>query len=310
MEWPAVLSPAGPNAAQIAQLFWILIFVISLVMAVVCVGLAAALFGSARVRAILTDKRTILSAGLGVPALILTVLLTYSLILTRNLSSPNGPDFMRVRVTGEMWWWRIAYLDNNGNITLSDANELHIPVGKTVAIELDSADVIHSFWVPQLAGKEDMIPGRRNILRLSADKAGVYAGQCAEFCGGPHALMGLTVIAHSPEAFDDWQRGRLIAPIAPQNELAIKGADLFLKSGCAACHIVRGTAANGQAGPDLTFVGARLKLGAGILPNNRGTLAGWVADSQAIKPGNRMPSYPMLLPAELQAIAAYLEQLR
>jgi cytochrome c oxidase subunit II len=310
MNWPLVFDPAGPNAASIATLSWILIAVVTAVFVIVCACLAVATFGHDKWRRFLTRNITILTAGFALPVVVLTALLTYSLILTRNLSASTGQPAMRVQITGEMWWWRVDYLDSKGNITLKDANELHIPVGQTVAVELLAGDVIHSFWIPQLAGKKDMIPGRRNILYLSAEKVGIYAGQCAEFCGGAHALMGFTVVAHDRESFAQWQKSRSVDPPKPMDALAQTGAQLFQSIGCAACHVVRGTAANGAAGPDLTYVGARQKIGAGILPNNRGTLAGWVADSQAIKPGNRMPSYKMLSGVELQAIAAYLEQLR
>lgn len=311
MDWlPAVLDPAGPNAAAIAQLAWVLIAVVTIVFVLVGAALAVALYGKARWRAYLARNVTILAAGLALPVLVLTGLLAYGLLLARGLSADAAPADMRVRVTGEMWWWRVAYLGPDGGEVLHDANELHIPVGKTVALELDANDVIHSFWVPELAGKEDMIPGRRNVLHLSADRPGVYAGQCAEFCGGPHALMGFKVIVHAPHDFDAWRKRRAANPPPPRDQLALRGAALVLELGCAACHMVRGTAANGQAGPDLTYVGARRSLGAGILPNNRGTLAGWVSKSQSIKPGNRMPNYDMIAAADLQAIAAYLEQLR
>jgi cytochrome c oxidase subunit II len=303
MNWPLVLHPAGPNAQSIANLSWVLIAVVSIVFLIVCGCLAVAIFGRESWRKFLTRNIIIVTAGFAIPVIVLTGLLAYSLVLTRDLSNASGGPVMRVLVTGEMWWWRVDYLDR-------DANELHIPVGQNVALELVSADVIHSFWIPQLGGKKDMIPGRRNILHLSADTPGIYTGQCAEFCGGAHALMGFTVITHAQPEFDVWLKSRANDPSRPTDVVAQAGEKLFGRLGCAACHVVRGTAANGGAGPDLTFVGARHKLGAGILPNNRGTLAGWVADSQAIKPGNRMPRYPMITGVELQAIAAYLEQLR
>jgi cytochrome c oxidase subunit II len=310
VNWPLVLDPAGSNATSIANLAWVLIAVVTVVFLTVCVGLGVALFGRETWRRFLTRNSTIIIAGFAVPVVVLTVLLAYSLMLTRELSSTESPTPMRVQITGEMWWWRVDYFDKDGNVTLRDANELHIPVGQSVKLELVSADVIHSFWVPQLGGKADMIPGRRNILFLSADRPGVFNGQCAEFCGGPHALMGFTVVVHEKSEFDVWLKRRTVAPAAATYPLAQRGAQLFENLGCAACHVVRGTVANGNVGPDLTFVGTRQKLGAGILPNNRGILAGWVADSQAIKPGNRMPSYKMLTGLELQAMAAYLEQLR
>ena len=308
MNWPLALDPAGPQAAQIGQLTWLLLAVTGSVFALVCAALAAALFGPAAWKGFLARNVTILLAGVALPVAVLTGLLAYSLAMTSGIADEEAE--MRVRISGEMWWWRVSYLDAAGEERLSDANELHIPVGTRVAVELVSADVIHSFWVPQLGGKEDMIPGRSNVLVLHADRPGTFRGQCAEFCGGPHALMGFVVVAHEADDFAAWQRRRETAPAAPADALAQRGAALFLESGCAACHTVRGTPANGQAGPDLTFVGERATLGSGILPNNRGTLAGWVADSQTIKPGNRMPPYPMLSGIELQALAAYLEQLR
>ena len=191
-----------------------------------------------------------------------------------------------------------------------DANELHIPVGQPVVLELESADVIHSFWVPRLSGKLDMIPGRRNLMRIQADEAGVYGGQCAEFCGGPHALMGFSVIAHPPQRFERLMQARLERQrrtAATPSAAPSSGAALFASAGCAACHRIAGTGANGIAGPDLTHVGSRRTLGAGILPNNRGTMMGWIGNSQAIKPGNRMPPYTVLSGEELTVLASYLE---
>jgi cytochrome c oxidase subunit II len=308
--WPLALDPAGPSASQITGLIWLLLAVTGTVFVAVCAALYLAYFGTAKWKGVLARNATILLSGFALPVVVLTGLLSYSLIMTRGILDGERPGDMSVRVTGEMWWWRVTYLDAHGNEMNADANELHIPVGQRIAVELRAADVIHSFWIPQLGGKEDMIPGRANMLVIAADKPGVYSGQCAEFCGGPHALMGFKVVAHTQENFKAWGERQRINPQPPQDVLARQGADLFLRVGCAACHAVRGTEAKGAAGPDLTFVGSRQSLGAGILPNNRGTLAGWVADAQTIKPGNRMPSYPMLSGVELQALSAYLEQLR
>ncbi len=240
--------------------------------------------------------------------MVLTALLIYGLGLTSHLTQEPQPGEMRIRVTGEMWWWRVAYLDDQGRERFQDANEVHIPVGETVVIELDSADVIHSFWVPRLSGKVDMIPGRRNMLRLQADQPGAYGGQCAEYCGGPHALMGLVVVAHEPAAFQTWMQ-KQSQPAVTTASLA-PGADVFRRAGCGACHAVAGTEFNGLAGPDLSHVGSRRTLGAGILPNNQGTMAGWISDSQTIKPGNRMPAYPVLTGEELREVSAWLESLK
>jgi len=270
----------------------------------VVAALAVALFGRDRLKARLGGTRTIWIGGIAFPVVVLSLLLVYGLSLTRHLNAPALPDAMRVRITGEMWWWRVAYLDGAGRPIGLDANELHIPAGRPVVVELESSDVIHSFWVPRLSGKLDMVPGRRNVMRIQADAPGVYGGQCAEYCGGPHALMGFVVVAHPPEQFARWMAARR-APRAAS--AAGSGAALFRSSGCAACHRIAGTDANGTAGPDLTHVGTRRSLGAGILPNNRGTMMGWIGDSQAIKPGNRMPAYKMLSGEELQALALYLE---
>ncbi|MBO9544624.1 cytochrome c oxidase subunit II [Caulobacter sp.] len=303
---PPVLDPAGPFAAPLNTLTWGLLAMAALVMVVVLVALAFALFAPRPWRKRLGGEKLIWIAGLGFPVVVLSVLLVWGLSLTNKLSERPQPGDLRVRVTGEMWWWRVAYLDAAGREVLQDANEIHVPVGRTVAIELESTDVIHSFWVPRLAGKLDMIPGRRNILRIQADKAGTYSGQCAEYCGGAHALMAFVVIAHAPEDYARW-RARAERPALAQPST---GAVVFEKSGCGACHTIRGTSANGVAGPDLTHVGSRHTLGAGILPNNAGTMSGWIADSQAIKPGNRMPAYPVLSGQDLRAMSAYLESLK
>jgi cytochrome c oxidase subunit 2 len=298
-----VLDPAGPYAGSITTLSWILIAMGVAVLAVVIFVLWIALFGKAKLKARLGGTTAIWIGGIAFPVVVLTLLLVYGLTLTRNLTAPVPADAMRVRITGEMWWWRVAYLDRAGHSYMLDANELHIPAGRPVVVELESNDVIHSFWVPRLSGKLDMVPGRRNMLPIQADAPGVYAGQCAEYCGGPHALMGFVVVAHEPAAFEAMMAARR----APRPQPAGQGAALFRSTGCAACHRIAGTEANGTAGPDLTYVGSRRSLGAGILPNNRGTMMGWIGDSQSIKPGNRMPPYKMLSAAELQTLAAYLE---
>jgi cytochrome c oxidase subunit 2 len=303
---PPVLDPAGPYATSVSLLSWILFGMGAAVLLVVLVALYVALFGRRELQARLGGKAAIWAGGIAFPAIVLTALLIYGLSLTRHLSQPIGGEALRVRVTGEMWWWRVAYLDRAGNTIVNDANELHIPAGRPVVLELESADVIHSFWVPRLSGKLDMIPGRRNLMRIQADRPGVFGGQCAEYCGGPHALMGFTVVAHEPAEFGRMMQAR-VAREGASPAPASAGARLFDAAGCSACHRIAGTNANGLAGPDLTFVGARRSLGAGILPNNRGTLMGWIGNSQAIKPHNRMPPYTMLSAQQLTDLATYLE---
>ena len=306
---PPVFDPAGPYAWSITTLAWILLAMAGVVLLVVLAALWLALFGNDRQRSRLGGTKVIWIGGIAFPVIVLSLLLVCGLSLTRSLSDPIAGDEMRVRVTGEMWWWRVTYLDPQGRPVVHDANELHIPAGRPIVLELESADVIHSFWVPRLSGKLDMIPGRRNLMRIQADRPGVFGGQCAEYCGGPHALMGFSVIAHRPDDFARLMRVR-IAREAAAPPAGASGAGLFRTAGCAACHRIAGTGANGLAGPDLTYVGARRSLGAGILPNNRGTLMGWIGNSQAIKPGNRMPPYTVLSAEELTALATYLEQQR
>jgi cytochrome c oxidase subunit 2 len=303
---PPVLDPGGPFAGPVTVLAWALCAMAAMVLAVVLAATGAALFGPRRWRARLGTERLVWIGGLAFPVVVLSALLLWGLSLTRDLSEAPRPGETRIRVTGEMWWWRVAYLDRAGREAIQDANEIHIPVGRPVALELDAADVIHSLWIPRLSGKVDMIPGRRNLMRVEASRPGVYPAQCAEFCGGPHALMGLVVVAHAPAEFD----ALLARRARPAPPPAMRGAQVFAAAGCGACHTVRGTGANGLAGPDLTHVGARRTLGAGILPNSQGTLAAWIADSQAIKPGNRMPAYPVLSGPDLRALAAWLESLR
>lgn len=303
---PPILDPAGPYASSVTLLSWVLFAMGAAVLAVVLAALYAALFGRPGLQTRLGGKTVIWAGGIAFPVVVLTLLLIYGLSLTRHLSDPINGDELRVRITGEMWWWRVAYLDGQGRAIMHDANELHIPAGRPVVLELESGDVIHSFWVPRLSGKLDMIPGRRNLMRIQADAPGTFGGQCAEYCGGPHALMGFRVIAHEPAHYERLLQARRMreqAPIAA----ADRGAQLFEATGCAACHRIAGTSANGLAGPDLTFVGSRGTLGAGILANNRGTLMGWIGNSQAIKPNNRMPPYTLLTSDQLTELAVYLE---
>ena len=307
---PPALNPAGPFADAINTVSWVMIGMAVTVTLVTMLVLGLALFGPRRWRKALGGSRLVWIGGLAFPVVVLSALLVWGLILTAHLERPSGPGEMRIRVSGEMWWWRVAYLDAQGNETFADANEVHIPAGVPVTFELESADVIHSFWVPQLGGKKDMIPGRRNTLRLQADAPGVYGGQCAEYCGGPHALMGLVVVAHDPADFAAWRSRNTGAASSAAGALAVRGAQVFQTAGCAACHTVRGGEAIGLAGPDLTHVGSRRTLGAGILPNTPEAMRRWIADAQAIKPGNRMPSYRTLSADDVNAVAAYLGALK
>ena len=320
---PPVLDPHGPFSNTVTTLAWVLIALVTLIFVLVCGALWVALYGSDELRAKLGGEGVVKWFGLIVPAGVLFLLLAWGTTMVAGMTTIKG-DELRMRVSANIYWWRVSYLDAAGKEVHADANELHIPVGRPVVVDMVAEDVIHSFWVPKLGGKMDMIPGRTNRLKLQADKAGIYGGQCAEFCGGAHSLMGFVVVAHEAAEWQRWLDARLARsqPSAPLQSSrpastaatvsaeVLRGAQLFGEVGCAACHRVAGTAAQGLSGPDLTHVGSRQSLGAGILPNTRGTLIGWIGDSQSIKPNNRMPAYRSLQAAELGALAAYMESLK
>jgi cytochrome c oxidase subunit 2 len=214
-----------------------------------------------------------------------------------------------VEVRGQQWWWEITYPDQVASNTVVTANEIHIPTGRPVMLRLSSLDVIHSFWVPSLHGKMDLIPSRINTTWMQADRPGVFRGQCAEFCGLQHAHMGLFVVAEPPESFDRWLANERRPAVEPFDAVRRRGKELFFNAPCLLCHSIRGTEAFGQVAPDLTHFGSRRSIGAATLPNTTGNLAGWITDSHRIKPGNRMP--PMSIASEdMQPLLAYLEGLK
>lgn len=303
----SALTPLGPEAERVALLFWVLTIGGGAIFAAVMAFVALAIHGGDRPRAWFARERAIVIGGIVFPVVVLTLLLGYGLQTMRaGQASPGEEEPLRITVVGEQWWWRVIYSDPDG-AQFESANEVRIPTGRRVEVSLVSADVIHSFWVPNLAGKVDMIPGRTNTLTLAADRPGVSRGQCAEYCGGPHALMAFNVVAMAPEEFAAWL-AREAGPATPG--AAGAGELLFLSSGCGACHAIRGTAANGTIGPDLTHVGSRLSLAAATLPNNADALASWIVGNQHIKPENRMPAYGIFSDAELSDLSAYLAGLR
>lgn len=231
-----------------------------------------------------------------------------SFATTRRLDSASDAD-IKIVARAQQWWWQFTYQDKNGIWLFQTANELHIPVGQDVRVELEALDVIHSFWIPSLAGKLDMIPGRKNVLTFRADRAGIYRGQCAEFCGLQHSHMAFVVVAENAEEYKKWTIGQIAPASHPPGAEAKAGEAVFMSKPCAACHTIRGTNASGTSGPDLTHVGSRQTLAAGLLDVTRGTLAAWVADPQTIKPGNNMPLVP-LTSDELRQVSAYLEGLK
>ncbi len=304
----SMLAPHGPDAAMIAGLAWVLFAGAAAIFAAVMALAAYAVFARRDRAARLPPRALIVGGGIVFPALTLAALLAYTVARSAPAREAAAPA-LRIQVTGHQWWWRVRYLDAQGRRDFSTANEIRIPVGRPVELVLGSDDVLHSFWVPALAGKLDMIPGRETRLTLRADRAGQYRGQCAEYCGGPHALMAFFVVADEAPAHERWMQAQREPARNAAGEASEAGARLFA-SHCAGCHTVRGTAAAGTLGPDLTHVGSRLTLGAALLPNNAGTLEAWIASSQHLKPGNLMPSFGSLSAPELRALAAYLGALR
>lgn len=307
-ETQSALSPRGPDADRIALLSWILFGGGAVIFALVVILAGVALFGPARWRAVMASERWIIGGGLVFPVVTLAGLLVYGLLLMRPIPADTGSsEPLRITVIGHQWWWRVIYHD--GEPTES-ANELRLPVGIPVELSLGTADVIHSFWVPNLAGKVDMIPGRTNRLRFTAGEAGESRGQCAEYCGGAHALMSFFVVALPPEEYRTWRASEAQPAQPPATQAEAAGQELFLSSGCGACHAIRGTEARGIIGPDLTHLGSRRSLAAGTLRNDRAAIARWIAESQHVKPENLMPPYGIFTAAELDLLAAYLAGLQ
>jgi cytochrome c oxidase subunit 2 len=295
----SALAPHGPEAAGIAEIAWLLFGGGAALFALV---IALAAYAVIRPRRWLARPELVVAGGIALPVVVLSALLLYTLYVSPRPTA--GPVELRIEVVGHQWWWEVHYLDEDGAIGFSTANEIRLPVDRVVEARLRSADVLHSFWVPALAGKLDLIPGRDNYLRFAASRAGIFRGQCAEYCGGPHAQMALLVVAQHDDEFHRWRA----AQHAPRQTDDSHGEALFLAH-CGNCHTVRGTEAAGRLGPDLTHFASRLSLGAGILPNTAGTVAGWIAGSQHLKPGNLMPEFRGFDGAELRALATYLTSL-
>ncbi len=258
------------------------------------------------------DDRRLARGLVGWSALIvvgLTGLVIASFVTDRGLAAARSDDALDVRITGHQWWWRIEYRDPVADTWVETANELHLPAGRTARLALGAADVIHSFWVPNVAGKMDMIPGRPNVLDVTPRRIGWFRGQCAEFCGAEHARMALDVKVESPAEFAAWLADQRKPAAAAADPVAARGMRIVVEGPCGQCHVVRGTAAAGRPGPDLTHLGSRRSLAAGALPMSRGALQGWIAGPQAVKPGTTMPRVA-LDGADADAVSHYLETLR
>jgi cytochrome c oxidase subunit 2 len=317
------MTPAGRQAAQTHALLWLQVIVCGAVFVAV-IGFvlyvilrwrgtpAGAGFEQSVQHASEGETRTMLRwvvVATGITIIILFVFLVASVFTGRHLSAYSQEQAFTVELTGHQWWWEVRYPNSDPSQIVVTANEIHIPVGKPVMIRGTSTDVIHSFWVPTLNGKRDLIPSRITVEYIEADHPGIFRGQCAEFCGLQHAHMSLMVIAEPAEQFNAWMAAQRLPAPEPTTDAERRGKDVFEHAPCTNCHAIRGADAFGQVAPDLTHVGGRRTIAAGTLPNTPGHLAAWIADSQVYKPGNKMP--PIVLDAQdVQPVMAYLESLK
>lgn len=305
-----MLDPSGPQAARIADLYWLFAAITGFVYLAVVVALLLAL----RRRAAQAEPRDqgrrawVVKTATGVTVVLLFVLLIASVRTGRALSELREPE-LTIEVVGHQWWWQVTYPDPQPALRVTTANEIHVPAGKRVALRMRSDDVIHSFWVPSLHGKRDLIPGYETWLVVQSDRPGVHRGRCAEFCGYQHAHMELVVVAHPELEFQRWLARQRQPAHEPTTDEQRRGEQLFTTGSCALCHAVNGTLAASGHGPDLTHLMSRSWIAAARLPNTRDNLRAWVRDPQRIKPGSNMPPNP-LPGADLDALVAYLETLR
>jgi cytochrome c oxidase subunit 2 len=315
------LGGQGADGASFIRLFAIFMIVCGVMYFLVLAALAGALVGrrSASRHPLTVDSGShhdssplVRSALIGWGALIavgLTGLTLASFLADRSAAARARNSQLAVKIVGHQWWWDVTYMTKDASKTVRTANELHLPVGVEAEIRLESSDVIHSFWVPNLAGKQDLIPGRTTDIQLLPEKTGLYRAQCAEFCGTQHANMALVVTVESKADFERWMAAQLKPALAPLTPLQLAGYRYVTTRECSACHNITGTPAGGQVGPDLTHFASRRTIGAGTLPMNEGNLYGWVADPQSQKPGNHMPTIG-LQPNELHSVVAYLGRLK
>jgi cytochrome c oxidase subunit II len=317
----SALDSAGIQAGRLQGLWWVFFYVCAAVYLIVMAVLIAALLRRRRSNAAdspdirpdeARERRVsiIVKAAVGVTLVTLFVLMISSFrtgMAINSLAASDAP--LRIKVTGTQWWWNIEYQDQTPSNNITTANELHLPVGRPVMLELMSTDVIHSFWLPNMHGKKDLIPNYPTVFFFQPDKIGTYSGQCAEFCGYQHAKMRFTVVVESQADFEKWVAASQATPPPPTDTLQQKGQQVFLTSTCVQCHTVQGTIAAGKVGPNLTHVASRPYLAAGSLENTDDNLRNWITDPQAVKPGNRMPMNTFS-DEDLSALVAYLRSLK
>ena len=308
------LAPSADQASSVFNLLQLMLWVCGFMYLLVLGFLGWAIWRAARnlqpaPDASDTGLNLSLKVWAGVIVLGLCVLSLGSFLVDRSLAQAAAREQLVVRVTGQQWWWRIAYRLPGSQTWVETANEMHLPAGRTARIELGSTDVIHSFWIPNVAGKTDVIPGHANALDITPRRLGWFRGQCGEFCGLQHAHMALDVKVETPQAFQTWLQAQARPAQTPTDPTQLRGMQVLTGGACAACHVVRGTSAAGRTGPDLTHLASRKSIAAGLMPFSRSAVQGWIAQPAALKPGTNMPAVS-LSPSDADALSAYLAGLQ
>jgi cytochrome c oxidase subunit II len=305
----SALSPAGPQAGYLNQLWWIFFWVSAVVYLVVIAFLFKALKRPREEPAYDLKLKTWVTGATIATALILMGLLVTSVAVGRVTGDLGTGGALKINLTGYQWWWKAEYEHPAWSQRITAVNELHVPVGQPVILALTGADVIHSFWIPNIHGKRDLIPGEVNLISFRVDRAGVYRGQCGEYCGLQHAHMALFLVAEPKDVFDQWYNNQVKPAGQPSSEQETRGLEVFMQGPCSLCHTIRGTLAGGHAGPDLTHLKSRALIAAGTMKNNRDELRQWITNPHSLKPGVRMPANA-LDAHDMEALLAYLETLR
>ena len=316
------VNPAGPHAESLSRLWWLFFTVSTIVFVLVLIAVLLAVRNRTVEPQVQTTpilepspeherrRRNIVLVAVTITVIILFMLMIASFSAGRSLTAdlPQKKG-LTIELTGHQWWWEVRYDDVDPSNIFTTANEIHIPVGVPVLFNLKAADVIHSFWVPNLGGKKDLIPGKNNFMWYQADKPGVYRGQCAEYCGLQHAKMALWVVAEPQEQFNAWRQNQTQGSVLPASDTQKRGQQVFLTSTCVMCHTINGTPAGSNIGPNLTHVASRTMIGAASLTNTREHLTQWIKDSQTVKPGNKMPPNSFS-EQDLQALLDYIQSLK
>ena len=321
------LRTVGPASREITHLSWfiyIMFLIVAGVMWILILLVVTRPRGSLKEHALVGTgggRSWILIGGFLIPVVLLGIVFVFGLRAMAFFPMHHRPgrdgtgdvapgEQADIEISGHQWWWQIDYVGGGPSLHATTANEVHIPVGIPVNIDLRSEDVIHSFWVPALHGKVDLVPGQINRIRIEADQPGIYRGTCAEYCGAQHAHMGLVVIAEQPDAFERWLEHQRAEAASPTSVQAAEGVNLFLSKPCGLCHTVRGTIAHGRTGPDLTHFGSRKGIAANMLVNDDANLSAWITHAQSLKPASEMPDITQFNGNELRAMVAYLRQLQ